>query len=88
MALRRRRRRDETNPERLNSRNGYRERTRERRAGSVALKIPKLRNGCYFPELMELRPTAEKALTAVIRDAYVQGISTHSVDHLVKALGM
>ena len=72
----------------MNSRNGYRERTWDTRAGSVELKIPKLRQGSYFPEFLEPRRTAEKALTAVIQEAYVQGISTRSVDDLVKALGM
>ena len=63
---------DEKNPaERLNSRNGYRERTWDTRAGSVELKIPKLRQGSYFPEFLEPRRTAEKALTAVIQEAYV-----------------
>jgi putative transposase len=79
---------DEKSPERLNSRNGYRERTWDTRAGSVELKIPKLRQGSYLPEFLEPRRTAEKALTAVIQEAYVQGISTRSVDDLVKALGM
>ena len=79
---------DEKSAERLNSRNGYRERTWDTRAGSVELKIPKLRQGSYFPEFLEPRRTAEKALTAVIQEAYVQGISTRSVDDLVKALGM
>jgi len=79
---------DEKSAERLNSRNGYRERSWDTRAGSVELKIPKLRQGSYFPEFLEPRRTAEKALTAVIQEAYVQGISTRSVDELVKALGM
>jgi putative transposase len=79
---------DEKNPERLNSRNGYRERTWDTRAASVEPKIPKLRQGSYFPEFLEPRRTAEKALTAVIQEAYVQGISTRSVDDLVKSLGM
>src|SRR4029434_5132778 len=79
---------DEKSPERINSRNGYRERTWDTRAGSVELKIPKLRQGSYFPEFLEPRRTAEKALTAVIQEAYIQGISTRSVDELVKALGM
>ena len=56
--------------------------------GSVELRIPKLRQGSYFPEFLEPRRTAEKALTAVIQEAYVQGISTRSVDDLVKAMGM
>jgi putative transposase len=78
----------ERNPERLNSRNGYRERLWDTRAGSIDLKIPKLRKGSYFPGFLEPRRTAEKALAAVIQEAYVQGISTRSVDELVKALGM
>jgi putative transposase len=73
---------------RLNSRNGFRDRLWDTRAGSVELKIPKLRRGSYFPEFLEPRRTAEKALAAVIQEAYVQGISTRSVDELVKALGM
>jgi len=78
----------ERSPERLNSRNGFRERLWETRAGSVDLKIPKLRKGSYFPGFLEPRRTAEKALAAVIQEAYVQGISTRSVDELVKAMGM
>ena len=78
----------ETSPERLNSRKGYRERLCETRAGSVDLKIPKLRKGSYFPGFLEPRRTAEKALAAVIQEAYVQGVSTRSVDELVKAMGM
>src|ERR687898_2865877 len=78
----------ERSPERLNSRNGYRERLWETRAGSIDLKIPKLRKGSYFPGILEPRRTAEKALAAVIQEAYVQGVSTRSVDELVKAMGM
>jgi len=78
----------ERSPERLNSRNGYRERLWETRAGSVDLKIPKLRKGSYFPGFLEPRRTAEKALAAVIQEAYIQGVSTRSVDELVKAMGM
>lgn len=73
---------------RINSRNGYRDRTWETRAGTVDLKIPKLRSSSYFPGFLEPRRTAEKALTAVIQEAYIQGISTRSVDELVKAMGM
>ena len=75
-------------PERLNHRNGYRDRAWETRAGRVDLAIPRLRKGSYFPSFLEPRRTAEKALTAVIQEAYIQGISTRSVDDLVKALGM
>lgn len=78
----------ERTAERANSRNGFRERAWDTRAGSIALKIPKLRSGSYFPAFLEPRRTAEKALAAVIQEAYVQGISTRSVDELVKALGM
>ena len=68
-------------------RNGYRERDWDTRAGRIALEIPKLRKGSYFPSFLEPRRTAEKALVAVIQEAYVQGISTRSVDDLVKAMG-
>src|SRR5215216_2876895 len=74
--------------ERLNHRNGYRERVWDTRAGRIDLAIPKLRKGSYFPAFLEPRRTAEKALTAVIQEAYVHGISPRSVDDLVKALGM
>ena len=78
----------ERSAERANSRNGYRERMWETRAGAVDLKLPKLRTGSYFPSFLEPRRTAEKALAAVIQEAYIQGVSTRSVDDLVKALGM
>jgi putative transposase len=74
-------------PDRLNHRNGYRERGWETRVGRIELAIPKLRKGSYFPAFLEPRRTAEKALTAVIQEAYVHGVSTRSVDDLVKAMG-
>ena len=78
----------ERSPDRLVQRNGYRERDWQTRAGTVELRIPKLRRGSYFPAFLEPRRLAEKALTAVIQEAYVHGISTRSVDDLVRAMGM
>jgi putative transposase len=78
---------NEKTPERLAQRNGYREREWLTRAGSVELKIPRLRTGSYLPFFLEPRRLAEKAMTAVIQEAYVQGVSTRAVDDLVKAMG-
>ncbi len=68
-------------------RNGYRSRKWDTRAGRIELGIPKLRKGSYLPSFLEPRRTAEKALVAVIQEAYVQGVSTRAVDDLVKAMG-
>lgn len=76
-------------PQRVNRRNGYRERDWDTRVGTIQLAVPKLRQGAYFPEfLLEPRRRAEKALVAAVAEAYVLGVSTRKVDKLVKAMGL
>src|SRR5215213_2374572 len=80
--------RHERSPERLNYRNGYRERAFDTRLGTLQLRIPKLRQGSYFPPFREPRKTGEKALVAVIQEAWIGGVSTRRVDDLVQAMGL
>jgi transposase-like protein len=80
--------RHERSAERLTWRNGYRERTLDTRLGSLQLRIPKLRQGSYFPPFLEARKTSEKALVAVIQEAWIAGVSTRKVDDLVQAMGL
>jgi transposase-like protein len=80
--------RHERSAERLNWRNGYRERTLDTRLGQLQLRIPKLRQGSYFPPFLEPRKTSEKALIAVIQEAWIGGVSTRRVDDLVQAMGL
>ena len=77
----------EREPARLVQRNGYRARAWDTRVGRIDLEIPRLRRGSYLPSFLEPRRTAEKALTAVIQEAYIQGVSTRAVDELVRAIG-
>lgn len=79
----------EVSPERVNSRNGYRDRRWDTRAGTIELAVPKLRSGSYYPDwLLEPRRRAEKALVAVVADAYLRGVSTRRVDKLVQTMGI
>jgi putative transposase len=78
----------ERSGERSTYRNGYRERSLDTRLGSLNLKIPKLRTGSYFPGFLEPRKTVEKALVAVIQEAWIAGVSTRRVDDLVQAMGL
>lgn len=80
--------RHERSGERTTYRNGYRDRTLDTRLGSLQLRIPKLRQGSYFPPFLEPRKTSEKALVAVIQEAWVSGVSTRRVDDLVQAMGL
>jgi len=78
----------ERTPERVNSRNGHRERRWDTRAGTVMLDVPKLRRGSYLPSLLEPRRRAEQALVSVVCQAYIEGVSTRRVDDLVKSMGI
>jgi putative transposase len=78
----------ERSPDRVTRRNGYRRRQWETRVGQIPLRIPKLRQGSYFPSLLEPRKRSEKALLSVVQEAYVKGVSTRKVDDLVRALGL
>jgi hypothetical protein len=80
--------RHERTGDRLNYRNGYRERSLDTRLGSLQPRIPKLRQGSYFPPFLEPRKTAEKALVTVIQEAWIGGVSTRRVDELVQAMGL
>ena len=78
----------EKSAERTTHRNGYRERAWQTRAGEIALQIPRLRSGTYFPSFLEPRSRSEKALVAVVQEAYVNGVSTRKVERLVTQLGL
>ena len=80
--------RHERTPERTGQRNGYRDRSWDTRVGSIELKVPRVRDGGFYPVMLEPRKRAERALVAVVQEAYVQGVSTRRVDDLVRALGM
>ena len=80
--------RHERSAERLNYRNGFRDRTLDTRLGQLQLRIPKLRQGSYFPPFLEPRKLSEKALVAVIQEAWIGGVSTRRVDDLVQAMGL
>ena len=80
--------RHERSPGRIGQRNGYRQRSWDTRVGSVELSVPRVRDSSYFPSLLEPRRKAERALAAVVQEAYVHGVSTRKVYELVKALGM
>src|SRR5690242_14598627 len=80
--------RHERSGERTTYRNGYRDRAFDTRLGSLQLRIPKLRQGSYFPPFLEPRRTTEKALVAVIQEAWIGGVSTRKVDDLVQAMGL
>jgi putative transposase len=78
----------ERSGERTTWRNGFRDRTLDTRLGRLQLRIPKLRQGCYFPPFLEPRKISEKALVAVIQEAWIGGVSTRRVEDLVQAMGL
>jgi putative transposase len=78
----------EVTPDRVNSRNGYRRRERDTRAGTIELAIPKLRSGSYFPSFLEHRRRAERALASVVATSYLLGVSTRRVEKLAASLGV
>ena len=78
----------EVTPDRVNSRNGYRRREWDTRAGTIELAIPKLRQGSYFPGFLEHRRRAERALASVVATSYLLGVSTRRVEKLAASLGV
>src|SRR5437660_7109538 len=80
--------RHERTPERNGYRNGYREREWDTRVGTIELQVPRVRDSSFFPSMLEPRKRAERALVAVVQEAYIQGVSTRRVDDLVQQLGM
>ena len=80
--------RHERTPDRQTYRNGFRDRALDTRLGTLQLRIPKLRQGSYFPPFLDPRKTSEKALVAVIQEAWIGGVSTRRVDELVQAMGL
>jgi putative transposase len=80
--------RHERTSERTGQRNGYREREWDTRVGTLELRVPRVRDGSYFPSLLDPRKRAERALVAVVQEAYINGVSTRKVDRLVEQLGL
>jgi len=80
--------RHERAEQRTTWRNGYRDRSLDTRLGTLNLKVPKLRQGSYFPGFLEARKTSEQALVAVIQEAWIGGVSTRRVDELAQAMGL
>src|SRR5215467_8408798 len=78
----------EVTPDRVNSRNGYRRREWDTRAGTVELAVPKLRQGSYYPGFLEHRRRAERALASVVATSYLLGVSTRRVEKLAASLGV